>query len=256
VRLPAAARDLRSRCAAHALTLPATAVFSHVTAARALGLPLPLAKENDDAIHVTVPKGVRAPRRRDVIGHQRRLEEDELILAGDLRITSPARTFVDLADMLDVVALVAVGDRLLWRERPRCARETLAAAVARMGASRGSRRAARALALLDDGAQSPKETELRLVLQEAGFGPFATNFELLDPMGSFVARVDLALAELRIAIEYEGDHHRDPVQWRKDIARRRRIEALGWIYLPVTQADLDDPRRLIADLSAALVRRH
>jgi hypothetical protein len=31
--------------------------------------------------------------------------------------------------------------------------------------------------------------------------------------------------------------------------------ALGWIYLPVTQADLSDPVALLADLRTALARR-
>ncbi|WP_456285697.1 hypothetical protein M1D46_12675 [Microbacterium sp. JZ70] len=53
----------------------------------------------------------------------------------------------------------------------------------------------------------------------------------------------------------EGDHHRDRDQWRRDLARRRRLEALGWIYLPVTQADLSDPADLLADLRAAVTRR-
>ncbi|GAA4767543.1 hypothetical protein [Microbacterium gilvum] len=75
---------------------------------------------------------------------------------------------------------------------------------------------------------------------------------MLDSAGAFVARVDLALPELRMAIEYEGDHHRDKAQWRKDLARRRRLEALGWTYVSVTQADLDDPRALLADLRAAI----
>ncbi|MEU1970128.1 hypothetical protein ABZ477_00550 [Microbacterium sp. NPDC019599] len=177
------------------------------------------------------------------------------MVIGGLRTTTLARTFVDLAEVLDVSALVAVGDRMLWRQHPLLAREALQRAVDRAQGRRGFRTATAALGLLDDGAESAKESELRLLLRSAGFGPFASNVELRDGRGAFVARVDLALPDLRIAIEYEGDHHRDKEQWRRDIARRRRIEALGWTYLPVTQADLDDPRRLVADLAAALVGR-
>jgi len=255
VRLPAWARDLRSRCLAHAVTLPPTAVFSHTTACAALGLPLPLGTERDLPIHVTVPMGTRAPRRRDLVGHQRPLPEEDVVVVAGLRVTSLSRTFVDLADILDLTALVAIGDRMLWRDDPKLDRAALESRVAATGRGRGSRKAARALDLLDDGAQSPKESELRLILVAAGFGPFASNLELSDGRGSFVARVDLALPALRIAIEYEGDHHRDPVQWRKDVARRRRIEALGWIYIAVTQADLTDPRRLLDDLGSAIVAR-
>ena len=120
---------------------------------------------------------------------------------------------------------------------------------------RGARRAREALTLLDDGGESAKETEMRLLLLRAGIGQLAANHTVRDAQGRFVARVDLALVHLRIAIEYEGDHHRDPAQWRRDIARRRRLEALGWTYLPVTQADLSDPRSLLADLRAAIASR-
>lgn len=255
VRLPAAARDLRSRCRAHALTLPALSAFSHTTAAVAHGFVLPFHVGSDDAVHVTVPTGTRAPRRRGLVGHQRELPETDVVVVGGLRVTSVERTFLDLAELLDVPRLVAVGDRLIWRGAPKLQKAALAQAVAAADGRRSVRTAKQALELMDDGAESPKESELRLLLVGAGFGPFRTNLELRDSRGRFVARVDLALAELRIAVEYEGDHHRDSAQWRKDIARRRRIEALGWIYIPVTQADLDDPSNLLSDLASAVVLR-
>ncbi|HEX5730039.1 MAG TPA: hypothetical protein VFX99_11495, partial [Microbacterium sp.] len=120
---------------------------------------------------------------------------------------------------------------------------------------RGAKRLVAAIELLDAGAESPKESELRLVLRSAGFGPLTANHEIRDAQGRFVARADLAIVALRIVIEYEGDHHRDRIQWRRDMARRRRIEAEGWVYLSVTQSDLDDPRDLLADLAAAVASR-
>ncbi|MFH8250415.1 hypothetical protein ACH3VR_08640 [Microbacterium sp. B2969] len=170
-------------------------------------------------------------------------------------MTGVARTFLDLAELLDVAALVAVGDHILKRDRPLSTLDALTEEVERAGTRRGVCTARQALELLDGGAESAKESELRVLLTGAGFGPFTSNFELRDDRGVFVARVDLALPELRIAIEYEGDHHRDREQWRRDIARRRRIEALGWIYVPVMQADLTDPRTLLGDIAAAIVRR-
>jgi very-short-patch-repair endonuclease len=255
VRLPVHARDLRSRCIAHAITLPAGATFSHTTAAIAHALPLP-SLGDEFVIHVTTPTGHRAPRRKDLVGHQRRLRDQDVVMVGGLRVTSLARTYIDLAEVLDLTALVAVGDRLLWRRAPKLDRDELRTAIAESMGRRGIAKATQALELLDDGAESPKESELRLLLRSAGFGPFASNFELFDARGDFVARIDLVLPGARIGIEYEGDHHRDRRQWRKDMARRRRIEALGWIYIPVTQADLDDPRTLLMDLSSALVARH
>lgn len=89
---------------------------------------------------------------------------------------------------------------------------------------------------------------------EAGLPAPVSNDSVFDERGHLVARTDLAYPALKIAIEYEGDYHRDKDQWRADLKRRRRLEALGWTYLSVTQADLDNPEDFLADLRAALAR--
>lgn len=253
-RLPSEMRELVDRCAAHVLTLPNGAAFSGLTAAQLLDLPLPRWAENDSRIEVTVPRGNRAPRRAGMAAHQRALRDDELQDVRGLPITSPPRTFLDLARVLSLKALVAVGDRIVARRAPLATKADLEEYVV-LSSARGVRLARLALTLVDDGSESPKETELRLILLRAGICPLATNHSVYDPDGRFVARVDLAIVGLRIAIEYEGDHHRDPDQWRRDIARRRRLEALGWTYIPVTQADLGNPWSLLADVRAAIARR-
>ncbi|MET0734771.1 MAG: hypothetical protein ABWY55_03895 [Microbacterium sp.] len=252
-RLPVERVDLEARCLAHALTLPSGSVFSHTTAARIWRMPLP--RSSDDVVHITVPSGERAPRRRGAMGHQARIRADEIRQVRGIRVTSPVRTFLDLADMLDLPQLVAVGDRIIGRRSPLATALDLHDGVSRAGSRRGIQTVRVALHLLDDGAESPKETELRLMLRDAGFGPFAANHSVSDPTGRFIARVDLALPSLKIAIEYEGDHHRDREQWRRDIARRRRLEAAGWFYIAVTQADLSSPHQLLSDLAAVIGSR-
>lgn len=167
-------------------------------------------------------------------------------------MTTPARAFCDLAEYLDLGELVAVGDAAL---RGVCSREDLDAALRRRADGRHRRILSRAMELLDPRAESPKETELRVLLIEAGFAPPVPNLEVFDEDGLFVARIDLAYREQRIALEYKGDHHRDRAQWQRDLARRRRLEALGWKYLTVTQTDLRAPAALFADLAAALAAR-
>lgn len=242
-------------CATLSLVLPSCSAFSHVTAARLHDLPLPLALENDDFFDVIVPRGVRAPRRKRVRGHQSALGEKDVDKRTKVRATTPERTFCDLATMLTLGQLVAVGDELLARGGTP-ARKRLETAVRQHPSRRHRRVLRRALDLLDRRAESPKESELRVLLIEAGFPAPAVNHVVRTTDESFVARVDLAYPQLKIAIEYEGDHHRENKdQWRKDLKRRRRLEALGWLYLAVTQADLDDPTDLIADLRAAVARR-
>ncbi|WP_438352545.1 hypothetical protein [Microbacterium sp. CJ88] len=252
VRLSTDEPTLLERCQARGTRLPGYAAFSHVTAALLHELPLPPVLAQRTAVDVSVPRGARAPAGGGTRGHQVVCRDDEADRRYGVLCTTPARTFCDLAPLLSLGELVAVGDAVL--RRALSTHEDLRAAVRNSVARRGRIALARAVELLDPRAESPKESELRVVLTEAGLTPDDVNLVIRDRHGAFVARVDLAFVAQKIVVEYEGDHHRQQSQWRRDIARRRRIEALGWTYLSVTQADLDDPSALLADLNAALAR--
>ena len=255
VRTAAGPLDLVSACRARLTRLPPVAAFSHVTAARLHTLPLPLRLARQQVLHVSVPVGKRAPEGRFTCGHQVVLRAEDVDERHGIPSTTPARTFCDLASTLTLAELVAVGDHLVRRGAGTLTVDELAAAVAGYPGRRGLVKLRRALDLLDEGSESPKESELRVVIIEAGLPRPECNASVFDAGGRFVARVDLSYAHLKIAIEYEGDHHRDKSRWRADLARRRRLEALGWVYLSVTQDDLTDPRAFLTDLRMVLARR-
>ncbi len=75
-----------------------------------------------------------------------------------------------------------------------------------------------------------------------------------DDEGGFVARVDLAFPEHRLAVEYDGAWHGQAGQLARDRRRPNRLTATGWRVLFVTAADLRDPDALVARVAAALVR--
>ena len=117
-------------------------------------------------------------------------------------------------------------------------------------------RARAALEHVRRGSESPGETRLRLALAAAGLPEPALNFHIVDRRGLFVARADLVYPVERIALEYEGDIHRlDRSVWRKDIARRERVEDLGWRVVRVTADDLTDPGALTSRLRRLLRTR-
>ncbi|MEZ5213696.1 MAG: DUF559 domain-containing protein [Microbacterium sp.] len=70
-------------------------------------------------------------------------------------------------------------------------------------------------------------------------------------------QVDLAYPELKIAIEYEGEHHlTDPAQWAEDIARMDRLVEAGWRVIRVTKSEVfRDPARLIERIRRAVGAR-
>ena len=103
---------------------------------------------------------------------------------------------------------------------------------------RGNRRMRAAIPLLEPHTDSPMETRLRLLIVRAGLPrPVAGHDVVVD--GEWLARPDLSYPGLRIAIEYDGDHHRvSRAQWRRDIGRRRLLEDAGWLLIVLTADDV------------------
>lgn len=151
--------------------------------------------------------------------------------------------FVTAAALVDLVELVAAGDRLvqLGLTRPEVLVSTAAAFR-----GRGAIAARRAAQLVRTRVESPQETELRLCLVLAGLPEPDVNVTL-GSSGEPLARVDLLLRRYRLVLEYEGDHHRrDLWQWNRDIARQEALEAEGWTVLRVTAEALGRPASLVA----------
>ncbi len=72
--------------------------------------------------------------------------------------------------------------------------------------------------------------------------------------GRFLARVDFAWPECRLALEYDGAWHGAPDQLPRDRRRLNGLTAADWRVHFVTKNDLRRPDILLADLSRALSR--
>ena len=111
------APDLVGRCQALARLLPTGAAYSHDTAGALLGLPSVGVGVGVGfvgiGLHVTVPAGRPAPRRRGVTTHRSDLEPADVASAHGLALTAPGRIFTDLAPRLWLEDLVALGDHLV-----------------------------------------------------------------------------------------------------------------------------------------------
>ncbi|MEP6526750.1 MAG: hypothetical protein ABJA86_06260 [Nocardioidaceae bacterium] len=151
-------------------------------------------------------------------------------------VSCPTDVFLRLAEHLSLLDLVIVGDAMVQRGRT-TPRELVE--ITKQAGGRWVRHARRAAALVRERVDSPKETELRLLLVLAGFPEPDINEDVLDDAGGWIARPDLAHRVLKIALEYDGRHHLDdPRQWEKDIRRRELLDAAGWRVLVVTSRDL------------------
>lgn len=267
---------LHGRCAALQPLMGRSHVFSHVTAALLWGLPLPWALEHPDRpLDVSALERTRM-RITGVIGHELPPGIPIRRLRGGLLVTAPAITWCHLAaeaahktraKRIPVFHhdLVALGDALVSGERrrdgsrtvPLCTPSELIRAVGQHGSRRGARALDDALPRVRGGVDSPQETRLRLAIVDAGLPEPEIGTMVRTPTGVFY--LDLAYPEKKIAMEYEGDHHRsDRAQWRRDFLRVRALQDAGWLVVRVNADDLADPAAnatLISSLRRAIAAR-
>lgn len=246
----------RERCAAAQAGFDERRFFSHTTAARILGLPLPAADLGGDELHVAVIPPYRAPKGVGIVGHQLRVEPASVRTWDGLRIPSPVEVWCELAAVLSLDALVQAGDGLVRRNAPLAGADELSSAVRGAKNRPGVRRMHEALALIRPRTDSPMETTLRLGIVRAGLPEPAVSPPLADRAGAFVAFGDLVYEREGIVIEYDGEHHRlDPAQYAADVDRLWRIESLGWRVIRLNRSHVRDGaaeavRRIRAALNA------
>lgn len=246
VRRPAQQAGGYSDCIAYATRMPANHVFSHVTAARLLGIPLPARLSHDTRVHVTAVDG-RAPRGIRVAGYATRRETLVERVSGGLRVTSALRTWTDLASQLSVDELVEAGDRLIGQPRSLTTHAAMSEAVGASAGLRGYRTLVRAFELVRPGSRSPRETRARLALVRAGLPEPELNAEIV--LRRRTVHGDLLYRRWRVLIEYEGDQHRaDPWQWAHDLERYNDLAEAGWLVIRASKTMTD------GDLAARAAR--
>ncbi|MBP2411210.1 hypothetical protein JOF48_000009 [Arthrobacter stackebrandtii] len=237
-------------------------VLSHTSAARLWGIPLPAAAESDWRIHLANPTAAGAPRRVNVVGHRLSFAPGECCEIEGVRLTSPARTWLDLAACLSMRDLVAAGDFLVcshgydfpYPKDSICTAGDLADAVRRHPGMRGLRRAREALELIRVGADSPPETFMRLAIVDAGLPEPELNVIVSCEQGIPRLWPDGAYRKYRIGLQYEGAHHNMPGQYQRDIRRLDMSRALGWEEIRLSREDLRGDRPAVVDKVAASLR--
>lgn len=168
-------------------------------------------------------------------------------------VTTPLRTCWDLAQWLDVVEAAVIIDILLAKHVVSID-ELQAYALDRVG-TRGWRRLSKVARLVDAGAESPQESRLRVGLVMSGIPRPVAQFAIYRG-ATFVARVDLAWPQFKIAIEYDGQWHAATAQFNKDRRRLNALLAEGWLVLHVTADRLrDDLPGIVAELRYAMARQ-
>ncbi|WP_330228338.1 type IV toxin-antitoxin system AbiEi family antitoxin domain-containing protein [Nocardia sp. NBC_00508] len=211
-----------------------------------------------DRVHLTRNRinGGRLSNR--VVVHSAQVEPDEITLVRGIRVTTPARTVIDIARSEGFEQSVALGDSALRDGLTTTAelREHLRRARHRPG----RRKAAQVLDFLDGRSEGVGESRSRIMLHHYGFPASEVQARVFTDSGVCVGRVDLLFPDLGVIGEFDGnaENHnalrlpRCPEQ--VVIAERTRedqLRALGWMVVRWNWDDLTAPADLLHRLRAA-----
>ena len=179
------------------------------------------------------------------------LSPDELCFIGGMRATTPARTAFDVGRMLPQNRAVPIMDALMKATNVKPA-DVLMVADARPGC-RGVQCLRAAVELADQGAESPQESRVRLLLVKAGLPKPETQIEFRDRYGAVYIRVDMGWRQWKVAVEYDGVQHWTERRQRSwDIDRIAMLEAMGWVVVRVSAEMLSRPHVIVERVKARL----
>lgn len=180
------------------------------------------------------------------------LSEGEIITVRGLRATSPVRTAFDLGRHLTRDMAVTRLDALM-NAKPFAVEDVELIAKVHPG-RRWLTRLNSALPLVDGGAESPKETWLRLLFVDAGLPTPTTQFVVRTESGRYVRRIDMVWEKFKVGAEYDGQQHlTERAQYAKDVWANRELRRLDWHLVHVIKEDRG--RDVVADARAALKAR-
>jgi hypothetical protein len=232
-------------------------VVSHLSAAVLHGLPL--WDDLLDRVHLTRDRVTGAKLRRYSQLHVGALSTDEITELDGIRVTTVARTAVDVARTQSFVRSVAIGDAALAAGLEQA---ELARAVDRATGRRGVAAARRMLDFCDGRSESVGESTSRVVLCDAGLPAPDLQYKVYDG-AALMARVDFCWEEANTIGEFDGRIKYGRLLRRGQSAgeavydekmREDMLRDLGWQVVRWIWSDLRHPRLVADRLNRAFVR--
>ncbi|HYZ69960.1 MAG TPA: hypothetical protein VE666_19555 [Mycobacterium sp.] len=201
---------------------------------------------DDDSPVELIWRNARSP--HGVVTRDQLLLENEIQRLDGLVVTSPERTAFDIGRRGRLDEAVAHLDALAQ------ATDFKVAAVEELASrhrhTRGLRQLESVLNLVDAGAESPKETSLRLLAIRAGYPRPRTQIAVLSPDGSRWYYLDMGWEDIKLALEYDGDHHRTSRErFAYQIERAEDLFTLRWTV--VTAAARHPPATVLRRVQRA-----
>ena len=189
--------------------------------------------ERNARVHVLDP-GVRVRPTSGVMVHQR-VGAPLRRVAGRLT-TAPAWTAVEVACSLRRPRALATLDAALHVGA--CTTPELEVAAREQTGRRGIVHVRELLPHTDRRAESPMESEARLVFIDHRLPSPELQFQIVDQCGD-VWRVDFAWPEHVVVAEYDSmEWHANPKIWKRDRLKVERLKDCGWTTVPMVVDDV------------------
>ena len=203
--------------------------------------------EADGRLHVLDP-GVRIRPTPQLMVHQR--DGAPLLRVQGRLMTTPAWTAVEIARTKRRRRVLATLDAAL--RSGACTSSELDKAVREQKGRRGIVAVRDLLPHADPAAESPMESEARVVFLDGGLPTPVLQHEIIDLCGK-LWRVDLAWPEAMVVAEYDSmQWHANPEIWRRDRLKAARLAECGWTVVSFV---VDDVRQHPQDLVLRVSRR-
>lgn len=234
-------------------------VISHQSAACLHGIEL--LRAPGEAVQVTDPSARCGHRRRLLHTFSAGLDADEITTVRGHRVTTVARTLIDVARTGGFDSGVVAADHALrmgWVDR-----EQLLAAADRAARRGGMSTARQVVAFADPGAESVGESRSRILMDRQGVPAPELQFRIVDRLGGTIARTDFRWRAFNTVGEFDGaekygrrlragQRAGDAVFQEK--VREDRIREYGFTVVRWTWSELDEPRILADKIRRALAR--
>ena len=232
--------------------------LSHTTALLVMGVPvwdLPLGE-----VHLTRLDGRAGRREAGVAQHRGRVIPGDVRASGELLITSPARTALDLTTIADVEHSLPVLDHLLHIKA--LTKGELRARSAEMNCWPGTLTTDLTIRLADGRSESVGESRASHLFWRGGLPRPQLQYEIVNARGELVARVDFAWPEYGVFLEFDGKAKYEKLRKEREsvldvVLREKKREEMicritGWRCVRITWSDLHQPHATAAYIRSVL----
>jgi hypothetical protein len=212
------------------LTCGTTVPICLGTAAAVYGFDI----EESAALHVLSPAGSRLRSADGLVVHRR--DGAPLTVVNGRPVTTPAWTAIEIARSLRRPRALATLDAAL--RSATCQRPDLWRAALDQAGRRGIVDVRNLIPLADGRAESPMESEVRLVMMDGGLPIPQVQYEVIDGNGER-RRLDFAWPHERVAVEYDGlSWHSGPEAMVRDRRRTAALLDVGWVVIAIVFEDV------------------